>query len=138
LALLASACNAQEWSEPVRLGVTERSAASSAAKSTFEMVWDCDMEITRAGMRGEVALDIAVQDFGVVTLPVLAKVYRTNDTSAIHGEAGCVELGGACDASSSASGSCAIFRIAATGQRFSSKSSKTSKLLVAAVILADS
>ena len=48
------------------------------------------MEITSAGMRGEVALDIAVQDFGVFTLPILAKVYRTHDTSAIHGKEGLV------------------------------------------------
>lgn len=43
------------------------------------------MDLTRRGVRGEVALDIVVQDFGCVTLPIMAKVYQHADNSAAHG-----------------------------------------------------
>lgn len=66
--------------------MSERSAASNNAKAVYEVAWDCNMELTRAGVRGEVALDIAVQDFGCLTMPIMAKVYKHEDISAVHGE----------------------------------------------------
>jgi hypothetical protein len=51
----------------------------------LQLVWNCDMPLTRTGVRGELALDIAVQDFGCLTVPILAKVYKHGDQSAIHG-----------------------------------------------------
>lgn len=60
--------------------------APNAAKSLFEASWECDMPLTRRGLRGEVALDVAVQDFGVVTITLPAcKVYTRGDASATHG-----------------------------------------------------
>jgi hypothetical protein len=47
------------------------------------------MPLTRTGVRGEVALDIAVQDFGCLTVPIMAKVYKHSDQSAVHGEGVC-------------------------------------------------
>eukprot|EP00879_Flechtneria_rotunda_P018023 GHRR01018889.1.p2 GENE.GHRR01018889.1~~GHRR01018889.1.p2 ORF type:complete len:225 (+),score=73.66 GHRR01018889.1:1889-2563(+) len=75
-----------EWSEPVKLPLTERCAASNNTKAVYEVSWDCNMELTGRGVRGEVALDIAVQDFGCLTVPILAKVYKHADTSAAHGK----------------------------------------------------
>ena len=51
----------------------------------MQLVWNCDMPLTRTGVRGELALDIAVQDFGCLTVPILAKVYKHSDQSATHG-----------------------------------------------------
>lgn len=68
------------------MALKERSTASNASRSVYEVAWDCNMELTGRGMRGELALDVAVQDFGCVTLPIMAKVYKSSDTSAIHGE----------------------------------------------------
>jgi hypothetical protein len=44
------------------------------------------MALTGRGVRGELAVDVAVQDFGCVTVPILAKVYTGSDSSATHGE----------------------------------------------------
>jgi hypothetical protein len=55
----------------------------------LQVVWNCDMPLTRTGVRGEVALDIAVQDFGCLTVPIMAKVYKHSDQSAVHGEGVC-------------------------------------------------
>lgn len=64
----------------------ERSTASNAQRSVYEVAWDCNMQETGRGVRGELAVDVAVQDFGCVTLPVMAKVYKGSDSSASHGE----------------------------------------------------
>ncbi|WIA11379.1 hypothetical protein OEZ85_011500 [Tetradesmus obliquus] len=74
-----------EWSDPCKVAISERSAASSNGKAVYELVWNCDMPLTRTGVRGELALDIAVQDFGCLTVPILAKVYKHSDQSATHG-----------------------------------------------------
>lgn len=87
LATMRLASCVQEWSTAVKVPLKERSTASNAAKSVYEIAWDCDMPLTRRGVRGEVALDIAVQDFGCVTIPIMAKVYAHGDSSASHGEA---------------------------------------------------
>jgi hypothetical protein len=63
----------QEWSDPQQLDISERAVASGAGKSTYEVAWTCDMDLTKSGMRGEVVLDVAVRDFGVVTLPILVR-----------------------------------------------------------------
>jgi hypothetical protein len=76
----------QEWSTAARVPLKERSTASSAAKATYELAWDCSMALTERGMRGELALDVAVQDFGAVTVPIMSKVYAHGDSSAAHGE----------------------------------------------------
>jgi hypothetical protein len=75
----------QEWCEPVKVPISERTAASSGTKAVYEVAWNCNMDLTKSGVRGEVVLDIAVQDFGCITLPIMAKVYRHEDTSAAHG-----------------------------------------------------
>lgn len=63
------------------------SAAPAAAKSVYDAVWECDMPLTKPGVRGELAIDVAVQDFGCITIPLTAcKVYADADTSAAHGE----------------------------------------------------
>lgn len=79
-------CCLQEWCPAVKVPLTERSTASNAARSAYELAWDCNMDLTRRGVRGELAVDVAVQDFGCVTLPIMAKVYKTEDSSAMHGE----------------------------------------------------
>lgn len=78
----------QEWSEPAVLPLRERgSGAPAAAKAVFEAAWECSMPLTKHGVRGELAIDIAVQDFGVLTVPITAcKVYAAGDASAAHGE----------------------------------------------------
>jgi hypothetical protein len=76
----------QEWSPAVKVPLKERSTASNALKSVYELAWDCSMGLTGRGMRGELAVDVAVQDFGCVTVPILAKVYSSSDSSASHGE----------------------------------------------------
>jgi hypothetical protein len=70
----------------VKVPLKERSTVSNALKSVHELAWDCSMGLTGRGMRGELAVDIAVQDFGCVTVPILAKVYSSSDSSASHGE----------------------------------------------------
>jgi hypothetical protein len=57
--------------------------------AALQVVWNCDMPLTRTGVRGEVALDIAVQDFGCLTVPIMAKVYKHSDQSAVHGKDMC-------------------------------------------------
>eukprot|EP00775_Hariotina_reticulata_P005583 gene5583-5822_t len=74
-----------EWCEPVKVPISERTAASSGTKAVYEVSWNCNMDLTRSGVRGEVVLDIAVQDFGCITMPIMAKVYKHEDTSAAHG-----------------------------------------------------
>lgn len=76
----------QEWGEPVKVPISERNAVSNNAKAVYEFAWDCNMDLTRRGVRGEVSVDIVIQDFGCVTLPILAKVYKHEDTSAAHGK----------------------------------------------------
>lgn len=85
LTLMLSNCCLQEWCEPVKVPISERTAASSGTKAVYEVAWNCNMDLTKSGVRGEVVLDIAVQDFGCITLPIMAKVYRHEDTSAAHG-----------------------------------------------------
>lgn len=69
-------------------GLAATSSTTAAARTAYELVWDCDMELTRAGVRGELVLEAAIADYGVVSLPVLAKVYNHSDTSAEHGARG--------------------------------------------------
>lgn len=69
----------------MKVPLKERSTASSAQRNVYELSWDNDMALTGRGMRGELAVDVAVQDFGCMTLPILAKVYSSNDSSASHG-----------------------------------------------------
>lgn len=76
----------QEWSPAVKAPLKEKGSASNAQRSVFEVAWDCNMDLTGRGVRGELALDVAVADFGCVTVPIMAKVYRGSDSSAVHGE----------------------------------------------------
>jgi hypothetical protein len=78
----------QEWSPAVKVPLSEKGSASNTQRSVYEVDWDCNMDLTGTGMRGELALDVAVQDFGCVTIPIMAKVYRSSDNSAAHGEQG--------------------------------------------------
>lgn len=76
----------QEWCPAVKVPLSEKGSASNTQRSVYEVDWDCNMDLTGTGMRGELALDVAVQDFGCVTIPIMAKVYRSSDNSAAHGE----------------------------------------------------
>lgn len=78
----------QEWSAPSKVPVATRSAASSAGRSAYELAWTCDMELTRSGLRGELVVELAVAEFGVVSVPLMAKVYSHDDSAASHGESG--------------------------------------------------
>lgn len=69
----------------MKVPLKERSTASNAQRSVYELSWDNDMDLTGRGMRGELSVDVAVQDFGCITLPILAKVYSSDDSSASHG-----------------------------------------------------
>jgi hypothetical protein len=75
----------QEWSAAAKAPLRERASTGNEAKRVYELVWDCDMPQTRRGLRGELALDVAVQDFGCLTVPLMAKVYSNADASAAHG-----------------------------------------------------
>jgi hypothetical protein len=85
--LSVAAFTLQEWSPGVKVPLKERSTSSNASRSVYELAWDCNMQLTGRGVRGELALDVAVQDFGCVTVPIMAKVYSNGDSSATHGEA---------------------------------------------------
>jgi hypothetical protein len=101
----------QEWSAPVTVplaalsappnrgaapptgggggGGSNAPAASGGGRSVSEAKWMCDMEQTGRGFRGELELEVEVQDYGRFLLPLQAKVYSMGDHSAKHGVCNC-------------------------------------------------
>jgi hypothetical protein len=57
----------------------------AGGRAVSEAKWMCDMEQTGRGFRGELELEVQVQDYGRLLLPLQAKVYAIGDHSANHG-----------------------------------------------------
>ncbi|KAI8469088.1 MAG: hypothetical protein J3K34DRAFT_522456 [Monoraphidium minutum] len=70
-----------EWDDPVDAQLSQGSSTKTEAK------WVCDMALTGRGFRGEVEVEVEVQDYGRLLLPLQAKVYAPSDGSARHGVA---------------------------------------------------
>jgi hypothetical protein len=89
---LVAVADAQQQQQGATLPLTAATNTRSSSgggggggSKGVEAEWVCSLGPTGRGFRGELELEIDVEGFGTVAVPLQAKVYRFGDSSVRHG-----------------------------------------------------